>query len=172
MATLRLIKPQEPAASMDDAGDERATPAPIEPDRSGSVRIRLDSLPAPLRAVVRDRSEAGITIEAELPWLAVGTAVHADPPDDGGQQAWVQSFDVEVTSTGSARLLIYAGRSPRPRAPVAAGRQRVGRSRWWSRLAIAALVGAAAMTGYSLGRRAAPFDAASGLGAAPAEALR
>jgi len=95
MATLRLIKPREP-------GKPRAS------GRPGETRIRLESLPTPVRAVVRDRSESGITIEAELPWLSIGTVVRVGDGDGVEHAGRVHSFDVEVTSTGSARLLIFA----------------------------------------------------------------
>jgi hypothetical protein len=72
------------------------------------ARIKLESLPALLRAVVSGVSDAGITIEAELPWLSVGTAVHADCPDGVAYDARVQRFDIEVTGAGTARLRIFA----------------------------------------------------------------
>jgi len=143
MAKLRLIKPNE-AVPADD------------------VRIKLESLPTPLRARIRERSESAITMEAELPWLAVGTAMHAGTSDGIEHAGHVQSFDVEVTSTGTARLLIFAdltaAGSPTAAAPPAAG-PRVVRS--WRRpvLAVAALL-AAASAGFLLGQlsghRAAP----------------
>jgi hypothetical protein len=143
MATLRLIKPSE-AVPADD------------------VRIKLESLPAPLRARIRERSESAITMEAELPWLAVGTAMHAGTSDGIEHAGHVQSFDVEVTSSGTARLLIFAdltaAGAPIAAPPPAAG-PRVVRS--WRRpiLAAAALL-AAASAGFLLGQlsghRAAP----------------
>ena len=39
------------------------------------VRIHLASLHAPLRAVARDQTEEGIMLEAELPWLKLGSEV-------------------------------------------------------------------------------------------------
>jgi hypothetical protein len=60
---------------------------------------------------VSDVSDIGITIEAELPWLAVGTALQADCPNGVEYTARVHSFDLDVTGTGAARLRIFAALS-------------------------------------------------------------
>src|SRR2546430_1816888 len=136
MPTLRLTKPR-----------------PFSPP-SEEVPIKLESLPTPLRAVVRNQSESCLRIEAELPWLAIGTVVNVGSPEGGELTGRVQSFDVEVTSAGSARLVIFAGLSPagpasgdetgtRPRR-----RARTGR---WPLVLIAAFVIAAALSGYAFG---------------------
>src|SRR5205807_4042907 len=71
------------------------------------VRIKLESLPAPLRAVVRDESHGGILIEAELPWLTVGSAVQTEFPDGREKAGRVHWFGVDATRVGSARLRIF-----------------------------------------------------------------
>jgi hypothetical protein len=113
------------------------------------VPIRLESLPTPLRAVVRDHGEGGLRIEAELPWLSVGTVVHAAGADGAERTGRVLSFDVELTGEGSARLLIFAGLEgaevPVADAPVRTHQPRAARR---SPLLIAALVLGAAVSGY------------------------
>src|SRR3954468_8957025 len=74
---------------------------------SKPVRIKLGELPAPLRAVVRDESHGGILIEAELPWLTVGSDVQAEFPDGREKAGRVHWFGVDATSVGSARLRIF-----------------------------------------------------------------
>ena len=59
----------------------------------------------------------GIPIEAELPWLAVGTALDAEWPEGAQQSGRVHSFDVDVTTAGSARLRIFADLSSGRGAP-------------------------------------------------------
>jgi len=71
------------------------------------VRVKLDALPAPLRAVVRDESHDGILIEAELPWLTVGSEVQAEFPDGRVTAGRVHWFGVDATRVGSARLRIF-----------------------------------------------------------------
>src|SRR5437868_2332270 len=71
------------------------------------VRIKLGALPAPLRAVVRDESHGGILIEAELPWLTVGSAVQAEFSDGREKAGRVHWFGVDATRVGSARLRIF-----------------------------------------------------------------
>src|SRR3954464_1238369 len=71
------------------------------------VRIKLGELPAALRAVVRDESQGGILIEAELPWLTVGSHVQAEFPDGREKAGRVHWFGVDATSAGSARLRIF-----------------------------------------------------------------
>lgn len=121
-----------------------------------SVRIKLESLPAPLRAVVRDQSHGGILLEAELPWLTVGSQVETEFPDGKQQVGRVHWFGVDATRAGSARMRIFVdlsgraarnGRIPDPE-PVH-GEARVPR---WRALAIAAVIGAAAAVGYFVGR--------------------
>lgn len=138
MATLRLIKPAPPAVAPDEA------------------RIRLASLPTPLRAVVRDRSETCTTLAAELPWLAVGTPVNVELSDGSEQVGSVQSFDVEVTKSGSARLLIFAAPSPTGAHPAGARRSappRTSGRRW---VTVAALV-LVAMGSFWVGQLSTPL---------------
>ena len=72
-----------------------------------NVRIKLAALPAPLRAVVRDESHGGILIEAELPWLTVGSDIQAEFPDGREKGGRVHWFGVDATRAGSARLRIF-----------------------------------------------------------------
>jgi hypothetical protein len=91
------------------AAADSTTPAP------SAVRVRLDSLPVPLRVTAVDQSAEGIAFEAELPWLAVGTKLDVQLPSGAHQTAWIHSFDMGVTPTGSARLRIFAEFSPTKR---------------------------------------------------------
>ena len=79
---------------------------------STEVRVTLESLPVPLRVAASNQSDAGIAMEAELPWLAVGTAVNVELPSGVQQAGRIQSFDMGVTPTGSGRLRIFAELSP------------------------------------------------------------
>src|SRR5947209_2255562 len=86
---------------------------------SNPVRIKLGQLPAPLRAVVRDESHGGILIEAELPWLTVGSDVQAEFPDGREKAGRVQWFGVDATRAGSARLRIFVDLSASSAGAVA-----------------------------------------------------
>jgi hypothetical protein len=160
MATLRLIEPHEPAVPQDPASERpkgELAPRPMTADLPtlGDARIRLASLPTPLRAVVRERSEKGITIAADLPWLAIGTPIEVLSSDGGEQTGSVQSFDVEVTSGGSARLLIFAtpSDSPTSGARTPPGEQTRRRRRWPLMVAMVLVAAAAAIGGYLAGQR-------------------
>jgi hypothetical protein len=160
MHTLRIVsreeKPRPTEGQARTQEVEAAPPAPEAPPpeesggRRGEVPIRLESLPTPLRAVVRDHTEGCIRIEAELPWLAVGTAVHAGAADGAERTGHVRAFDVELTGEGSARLLIFAtldgAHIREDQLPVRARRSR-RRSRR-SPLLVATLVLGAAAAGY------------------------
>jgi hypothetical protein len=143
MATLRLIEPHE-------------HPAPDKPPQTVQPReevpIRLESLPIPLRAVVRDQPDGSLRIEAELPWLAVGTAVHAGSPEGGERTAQVQDFDMEVTSGGSARLVILTAPPAGALAPAVARTQPQARRHFRSLVGGALIAIAAAASGYAVGR--------------------
>ena len=136
MATLRLIKPHE-------------SPAPaVEPE---PVPIRLESLPTPLRAVVRDQPDGSLRIEAELPWLAIGTGIHAGSSHGGEERtAQVQDFDVEITSGGSARLVILTAPSQGARAQAAISAPRSRTGRLWSVVRGGLIIATAAACGYAL----------------------
>lgn len=122
------------------------------------VRIKLGDLPAPLRAVVRDESHGGILIEAELPWLTVGSAVQAEFSDGREKAGRVHWFGVDATRAGSARLRIFVDLSS---ADAPAGTQLpdlgdLGRPRRSVRswlLATAVLVIVASAVVYVLARR-------------------
>jgi hypothetical protein len=153
MRTLRIVSREDPPRPVEGHGRTQEVEAspPAESDgRRGEVPIRLESLPTPLRAVVRDHGEGGLRIEAELPWLSVGTVVHAAGADGVERTGRVQSFDVELTGEGSARLLIFTAPEgadvvieppAQPGRPPQATRRR-------SPLLIAALVLGSAVSGY------------------------
>src|SRR4051794_36306430 len=44
------------------------------------VRVKFESLPVPLRVAARDRSDSGLLIEGDLPWLAVGAGLQVELP--------------------------------------------------------------------------------------------
>jgi hypothetical protein len=90
--------------------DVASEPAPVLPGTD--LRVRLESHPVPLRVAAGAHWATGIAIEAELPWLAIGTALDLELPDGGQRGGRIQSFEVDVTSTGSACLRIFADLSP------------------------------------------------------------
>jgi hypothetical protein len=144
---VEVTPPTEELEVTPPTPDVEATPPTQESaGRRGEVPIRLESLPTPLRAVVRDHTEGSIRIEAELPWLAVGTVVHAGNPDGTERTGRVRSFDVELTGEGSARLLIYATLAGAPELPAPL-RRRQRRSRRSPLLVLALVLGSAA-SGY------------------------
>jgi hypothetical protein len=170
MRTLRLIKPHDVVQSEERPEDLSPEAAAARAGASpGEARIQLASLPTPLRALIRDRTDSAITIEADLPWLTIGTVVHADVVGAVEQTGLVQSFAVEVTSKGSARLLITIDLSradsisgelrsdppPRPARP------------WWQLMMATLLVVAAVAAGYTLGPRWARLHSSSGPQPAP-----
>jgi hypothetical protein len=167
--TLRLVT-SESRSSESKPAPTQAPPSPTpitaeDPLRRFDARIKLESLPTPLRAAIRDRTANGITIEAELPWLSIGTELQAVSPDGTEYTSPVQSFDVEVTGTGSARLLIFAGPSPptQPREDRGAPAGKRPRARRWPSLVSVAFVAAAALSGYVLGQRSSsPLGAVQG----------
>jgi uncharacterized protein (TIGR02266 family) len=70
------------------------------------VRIRLPSLTSPLRAVARDETEDGLMLEAELPWLRLGSPVTAELGPDTTRYGLVSWVGLDVTRGGAARLRI------------------------------------------------------------------
>jgi hypothetical protein len=71
------------------------------------VRIHLPSLPSPLRATARDMTERGIMIEAELPWLRLGSPVTTELSPERACDGHVQWIGLDVTRAGSARLRVF-----------------------------------------------------------------
>ena len=115
-ATARRADTQAPLAAPPLSG---VTPGPTALDRD--VRVKFASLPVPLRVAARDQSESAILIEGDLPWLAIGTSLGLELPNGIQKAGRVQSFDIDVTPGGSARLRILADLSPagsRPPEPV------------------------------------------------------
>lgn len=80
-----------------------------EPTQLGrrDVRIHLPELSAPLRATARDLTERGVMIEAELPWLRLGSPVTTELAPDRACDGRVQWIGLDVTRSGSARLRIF-----------------------------------------------------------------
>jgi uncharacterized protein (TIGR02266 family) len=70
------------------------------------VRIRLPSLTSPLRAVARDETEDGLMLEAELPWLRLGSPVTAELGPETTRHGLVSWVGLDVTRGGAARLRI------------------------------------------------------------------
>jgi hypothetical protein len=71
------------------------------------VRIHLPSLSAPLRATARDLSDRGVMIEAELPWLKLGSQVTTELSPERACEGRVQWIGLDVTRGGAARLRIF-----------------------------------------------------------------
>lgn len=71
------------------------------------LRIRLPSLPAPLRAVARDQTDRGLMLEAELPWLTLGSEIVAELSPDRAVEGTVRWVGLDVTRAGHARLRIF-----------------------------------------------------------------
>lgn len=80
-----------------------------EPTHFGrrDVRIHLPELTAPLRARARDLTERGVMIEAELPWLRLGSPVTTELSPERACDGHVQWIGLDVTRSGSARLRIF-----------------------------------------------------------------
>ena len=95
-----------------------------EPTQLGrrEVRIHLPELNAPLRASARDLTERGLMIEAELPWLRLGSAVTTELSPDQACDGHVQWIGLDVTRSGSARLRIFVDLEDKdaPAPPLAA----------------------------------------------------
>ena len=70
------------------------------------VRIKLAGLPAALRAVARDLNEHGVMLEAELPWLKLGSAVETEISQGRSRVGRLRWVGVDVASSGVARLRI------------------------------------------------------------------
>jgi hypothetical protein len=151
-----------------------------EPTQFGKrdVRIHLPSLPAPLRASARDLTERGVMIEAELPWLRLGSQVTTELSSDRACDGRVQWIGLDVTRSGSARLRIFVDLTEEradgtpvgpPPAIVAADdampigaaeeRRRPNPLRWlWPSVAMAGLVATAVLATVLLMRKpAAPM---------------
>jgi uncharacterized protein (TIGR02266 family) len=117
------------------------------------VRIKLPSLSAPLRAVARDQTEEGLMLEAELPWLRLGSQVTAELGPETVRYGLVSWVGLDVTRAGAARLRIAidlnAEAGPegepaplsRPRLPSPGVRKRL---RWpWLAGSVLAVIAAA-----------------------------
>src|SRR5205823_6360776 len=69
--------------------------------------IHLPSLPAPLRAVARDQTDRGLMLEAELPWLTLGSEIVAELSPERAVEGTVRWVGLDVTRAGHARLRIF-----------------------------------------------------------------
>jgi hypothetical protein len=149
-----------------------------EPTQFGKrdVRIHLPSLTAPLRASARDLTERGVMIEAELPWLRLGSQVTTELSADRACDGRVQWIGLDVTRSGSARVPFFVditeepadGTRVGPPPPVVAaddampiGRdeepRRPGRLRWiWPSLALGGLIATGVLSTALLRRPPAP----------------
>ncbi|HEX6835240.1 MAG TPA: PilZ domain-containing protein [Polyangia bacterium] len=150
-----------------------------EPTQFGKrdVRIHLPSLSAPLRASARDLTERGVMIEAELPWLRLGSQVTTELSADRACDGRVQWIGLDVTRSGSARLRIFVDLTEEradgtpvgpPPAIVAAddampigseeAPRRRGGLRWiWPSLALGGLIATGLMSVALLRRPPAPM---------------
>jgi hypothetical protein len=70
------------------------------------VRIRVDGLASPLRALAREISSECITLEAELPWLRLDSAVSTELGPHDVRNGRVRWMGVDVGPSGTARLRI------------------------------------------------------------------
>ncbi len=124
-----------------------------------NVRIKLAALPAPLRAVMRDESHGGMLIEAELPWLTVGSEIQAEFPDGREKAGRVHWFGVDATRAGSARLRIFvdlaSSNAPSPtQLPDVEHLVRPRRKRWaWAAVATMVVIAVASGVIYLFARR-------------------
>jgi len=135
-STLRLVESREtkgPTEKRSRTSDDLPVACSEATSGGAKARIKFESLPTALRAVVSDASDIGITIEAELPWLSVGTALHADCPNGVEYTARVHSFDLDVSGSGAARLRIFAALAA-PDQALAPPPERRPRQRTRSRL--------------------------------------
>ena len=150
-----------------------------EPTQFGKrdVRIHLPSLSAPLRASARDLTERGVMIEAELPWLRLGSQVTTELSSDRACDGRVQWIGLDVTRSGSARLRIFVDLTEEradgtpvgpPPAVIAAddampigsdaGSPRRSRLRWlWPSLALGGLLATSLLSLALLKKPAAPM---------------
>jgi hypothetical protein len=150
-----------------------------EPTQFGKrdVRIHLPSLSAPLRASARDLTERGVMIEAELPWLRLGSQVTTELSSDRACDGRVQWIGLDVTRSGSARLRIFVDLTeeradgtpvgPPPAIVTSAedalplatdGEPMARRLRWlWPALALSGLVATAVLSVALLRKPPAPM---------------
>jgi hypothetical protein len=77
-----------------------------ESDERRAVRIRLPGLPSALRAVARDLTSAGVTLEAELPWLRLGSSVSTEVSPGMAKVGSMRWVGIDVAHDGTARLRI------------------------------------------------------------------
>jgi hypothetical protein len=141
---------------------ERQEPTPFA---RRDVRIRLPSLSAPLRASARDLTDQGIMIEAELPWLQLGTPVTAELSPERSCAGRMQWIGLDVTKEGAARLRLFvnlrddqSNALPALAAPPRARGRSMSTSYYWLRsgLALSGWLAAAAL-GWALVRPIKPL---------------
>lgn len=137
------------------------------------VRIHLPALNAPLRATARDLTERGVMLEAELPWLRLGSPVTTELSADRACDGRVQWIGLDVTRAGSARLRIFVdlaeavaeglepASEPPPSEAFLPARDTATPSAWrswiWPAVALAGLLSTATLAGVLLRRAPAPI---------------
>jgi hypothetical protein len=125
------------------------------------VRIHLPSLSAPLRASARELNDTGVMIEADLPWLRLGSPVTAELSPERACDGHVSWIGLDVTRAGSARLRMFVdfsgdenGLAPPPAELINRGRSVHGsqsspplkrRHLVWPAIAITALIAVGAL---------------------------
>jgi hypothetical protein len=133
------------------------TPAPTALERD--IRVKFASLPVPLRVSAGDQSGRAILLEGDLPWLALDTPVELELPSGIQATGRVQSFDIDVTAEGSARLRIFAFLArplcPPPATAANADAAPLARSAPRLRLLPLLYVALATFGGYALGNASA-----------------
>ena len=129
------------------------------------VRIHLPSLASPLRASARELNDSGVMIEADLPWLRLGSPVTAELSPERACDGHVSWIGLDVTRVGAARLRIFVDFSgdenslaPPPPDLIAPKKGRAGndpslltpslqrRHLVWPAIAITALIAVGALT--------------------------
>jgi hypothetical protein len=88
------------------------------------ARMRLEGLKAPLRAMAREQDGDGVILEAELPWLTLGSVVTTEMEPGRAVTGRIKWVGLDVTRRGAARLRILVAEEdgvppvekPRPEA--------------------------------------------------------
>jgi hypothetical protein len=100
-----------------------------------------------------------ILLEGDLPWLALDTPIEVELPNGIQTTGRVQSFDIDVTAEGSARLRIFTFLSRPlclpPATPAECDEARPARSAPGFRLLPFLYVALASLGGYAAGNASA-----------------
>jgi hypothetical protein len=76
--------------------------------------MKLQGLSAPMRAMAREQGHDGVLLEAELPWLTLGSKVETEIEAGRVVTGTVRWVGLDVTPRGSARLRILVGEATAP----------------------------------------------------------